>query len=80
MTATVKKQPAGKKREYVPKEGAKKKKKSDNKVIEVGDSEDEEEEMGRTKWRDFEVHHLIAIRGEMEDKFAKSANKQGKIS
>ena len=32
VTATVKKQPAGKKREYVPKEGAKKKKKSENKL------------------------------------------------
>jgi hypothetical protein len=80
VAATVKRQPAGKKREYVSKEGAKKKKKSEKEVIEVGDSEEEEEEMGRTKWRDFEVHHLIAIRGEMEDEFAKSANKQGKIS
>ena len=46
-------------------------------VIEVGESD--EEKMKRVKWKDFEVHHLIAIRGEMEEEFAKSANKQGKF-
>jgi len=29
------------------------------------------------KWKDFEVYQLIAIRGEMEEEFAKSTNKQG---
>jgi hypothetical protein len=29
------------------------------------------------KWKDFEVHQLIAIREEMEEEFAKLANKQG---
>jgi hypothetical protein len=47
-------------------------------VIEVGESD--EEETGRVKWKDFEVHQLIAIRGEMEEEFAKSANKQDKFS
>ena len=60
------------------KEGARKMKKND--VIEVGESDDdEEEETARTKWKDFEVHTLIAIRGEMDEEFAKTANKQGKI-
>jgi len=43
-------------------------------VIEVGESD--EDETGRVKWKDFEVHQLIAIRGEMEEEFTKSANKQ----
>ena len=46
-------------------------------IIEVGESD--EAEMGRVKWKDFEVHQLIAIRGEMEDEFARSSNKQGKF-
>ena len=45
-------------------------------VIEVGESD--EEEMGK-KRKDFEVHQLIAIRGEMEEEFARSYNKQGKF-
>jgi hypothetical protein len=28
------------------------------------------------KWKNFEVHQLIAIRGEMEEEFAKLGNKQ----
>ena len=32
------------------------------------------------KWKDFEVHQLIAIRGEIEEEFAKLSNKQGKFS
>ena len=44
-------------------------------VIEVGESD--EDETGRMKWKDFEVHQLIAIRKEMEEEFAKLANKQG---
>jgi hypothetical protein len=63
----------GKKRGRITKEGAKKVSKTD--VIEVGESD--EDETGRVKWKDFEVHQLIAIRGEMEEEFAKSANKQG---
>ena len=39
----------------------------------------DEEEMRRVKWNDFEVHQLIAIRGKMEEKSAKSSNKQGKF-
>ena len=66
----------GKKRGRTTKEGSKKVRKAD--VIEVGESD--EEETGRMKWKDFEVHQLIAIRGEMEEEFAKSANKQGKFS
>ena len=42
-------------------------------VIKVGESE--EEDMERVKSKDFEVHHLIAIRGEMEEEFARSSNK-----
>ncbi len=68
-----KKEMVGKKRGRTTKEGAKKVKKAD--VIEVGESD--EDETGRVKWKDFEVHQLIAIRGEMEEEFAKSANKQG---
>ena len=46
-------------------------------VIEVGESD--EKEMGRVKWKDFGVHQLIAIRGKMEEEFARSSNKQGKF-
>jgi hypothetical protein len=77
VAATTKKQFAGKKRGRASKEGARKMKKND--VIEVGESDDDEEETARTKWKDFEVHTLIAIRGEMDEEFAKTANKQGKI-
>jgi hypothetical protein len=41
----------------------------------LGDSEGEEEAL--IKWRDYEIETLIAIRGEMEEEFAKSARKQG---
>ena len=55
-------------------------KKGDKKnTIEIGESEEEEEEMTRIKWKDFEVHHLIAIRGEMDEEFTKTVNKQGKF-
>jgi hypothetical protein len=41
-------------------------------VVEVGDSdEEEEEELGRIKQKDFKVHHPIAIRGEMNDELQK---------
>ena len=46
-------------------------------VIEVGESD--EEEMGRVKWKDFEVHHLITIQGKIEEEFVRSTNKQGKF-
>ena len=52
-----KKRLVGKKRGRTTKEGSKKVRKTD--VIEVGESD--EEEMGRMKWEDFEVHQLIAI-------------------
>ena len=32
----------------------------------------------KTKWRNFEVETLIALRGEMDEDFARAANKQGK--
>lgn len=58
----------------------KKTKKTKNDIIKVGEVEDdEEEETARIKWRDLEVYHLIAIRGEMDEEFAKIANKQGRI-
>lgn len=58
----------------------KKTKKTKNDIIKVGEAEDdEEEETARIKWRDLEVYHLIAIRGEMDEEFAKIANKQGRI-
>jgi hypothetical protein len=67
-----KKEMVGKKRGRITKEEAKKVKKAD--VIEVVESD--EDETGRVKWKDFEVHRFIAIRGEMEEEFAKSVNKQ----
>jgi hypothetical protein len=61
--------PVGAKSKAAPKKKAK--------VVEVdlGDSEGEEE--APIKWRDYEIETLIAIRGEMEEEFAKSARKQG---
>ena len=43
--------------------------------VELGDLEGEEDVP--IKWRDYEIETLIAIRGEMEEEFAKSARKQG---
>ena len=43
--------------------------------MELGDSEGEEE--ASIKWRNYEIETLIAVRGEMEEEFAKSARKQG---
>jgi hypothetical protein len=63
----------GNKRGCITKEVSKKVKKTN--VIEVGESD--EDETGRMKWKDFEVHQLIAIREKMEEEFAKLANKQG---
>ena len=63
----------GKKRRTT-KVGSKNVKKID--VIEVEESD--EKEMRRVKWKDFEVHQLIATREEMEEEFAKASNKQGK--
>jgi hypothetical protein len=57
------------------KRSTKKKTKVDE--VELGDSEGEEE--APIKWRDYEIETLIAIRGEMEEEFAKSARKQGII-
>ena len=31
--------------------------------------------MGRIKWKDFDVYHLIVIRDEMDDEFTKTTNK-----
>jgi hypothetical protein len=66
-----KKEMVGKKRGRITKDVSKKVRKAD--VIEVGESD--EDETGRVKWKDFEVHQLIAIRGKMEEEFAKSASK-----
>lgn len=49
----------------------KKMKKTNKYVIEVGEFEEHEEEMVKIKWRNFKVHHLIAIRGEMNKEFSK---------
>ena len=46
-------------------------------MIELGELD--EEDMASIKWRNFEVYHLIAIWGEMDEEFAKTANKQGEI-
>ena len=43
--------------------------------VELGDLEGEEETP--IKWRNYEIETLIAIRGEMEEEFAKSTRKQG---
>ena len=51
------------------------KKKRKKSIIELG--LDEEEEVAFMKWKDIEVETLIAIRGEMEEEFSKTANKQG---
>ena len=76
----TKSQLAGKKRGRVTKEATKKMKKGDKKsTIEIGESEEEEKEMTKFKWKDFEVHHLIAIREEMDEEFKKTANKQGNL-
>lgn len=37
----------------------------------------DEEDVAPTKWKDYEVETLIAIRGEMDEEFARTANKQG---
>ncbi len=47
------------------------------KVVEVDLEDSEGEEEAPIKWRDYEIETLIAIRGEMEEEFAKSARKQG---
>ena len=77
----AKSQVARRKRGRVTKETTKKMKKGDKKnTIEIGESEEEEEEeMTRIKWKDFKVHHLIAIRGEIDEEFTKTINKQGKF-
>jgi hypothetical protein len=41
--------------------------------VELGDLEGEEE--APIKWRDYEIETLIAIRGEMEEKFANFGRK-----
>jgi hypothetical protein len=51
------------------------KKKGKRTVIELGS--DEEEEATVVKWKDIKVETLIAIQGEMEEEFSKTANKQG---
>ena len=35
--------------------------------------------MSIIEWKDFEVHHLIAIRGDMDEEFTKTTNKQGNL-
>ena len=70
---------AGRKRRRVTKEATKKMKKGNKKItIEIDESEEEEEEeMTKIKWKDFEMHHLLAICGEMDKESKKTANKQG---
>ena len=43
-------------------------------VIELEESD--EEDTTPTKWKDYEVETLIAIRGEMDEEFARTTNKQ----
>jgi hypothetical protein len=52
----------GKKRGRIKKKKSKKVRKTN--VIKFGKSD--EKETGRVKWKDFEVHQLIGIRGEMQ--------------
>jgi hypothetical protein len=56
---------------------AKEKAKKKGKMIKIELRSDEEEEVIVVKWKDIEVETLIAIRGEMEEEFSKTANKQG---
>lgn len=80
MTTSTTKFILEKKRRRVTKEWPKKTNKTNNDIIEVGESEEgEEEEMARIKRRDFQMHHLITIRGEMNEEFTKTTNKQGKF-
>jgi hypothetical protein len=65
----------GRKRARATPTKEKAKKKGKNTVIELGS--DEGEEAVVVKWKDIEVETLIAIRGEMEEEFSKTANKQG---
>ncbi len=53
-------------------------KKAKTSIIDLEDIDDVED--SKTKWRDFEVETLIALRGEMDDEFARAANKQGFFS
>ena len=68
---------AGRKRGMSQKKLTKKMKKGDKKhTIEIGESEEEkEEEMTKIKWKDFEVHQLIAINGKIDKEFTKITNK-----
>ena len=51
-----------------------------NDVIEVGESDEEEEEdMARIKWKYFEVHHMITIRDKMDKECVKTTITQGII-
>ena len=50
-------------------------KKAKTSIIDLEDMDDVEN--SKTKWRDFEVETLIALQGEMDDEFARAANKQG---
>jgi hypothetical protein len=52
-------------------------KKAKTNIIDLEDMEDVEDT--KTKWRDFEVETLIALRREMDDEFAKISNKQGQF-
>lgn len=80
IVVTITKLVPEKKRKIIIKEVPNKTMKTKNDIIEVGESgEDDEEESARFKWRNFDLHHLIAIWGEMDKFFAKIANKQGKF-
>ena len=80
IEGATKSQLVGRKKGRVTKETTKKMKKCDKmNTIEIDESEEEEEEITIIKWKDFEVHHLIAIRGEMDKEFKRTANKQGNI-
>ena len=46
-------------------------------MIEIDKSDEEDDDMAKIKWKDFKVHYLIFIRGEMDKEFAKITNKEG---
>ncbi len=65
------------KRKGRPPKGKTLTKKAKTSIIDLEGMEDEEDT--KIKWRDFEVETLIALRGEMDEEFARAANKQGKF-
>ena len=58
--------------------GVKTLKKTDNNDgLRLVDLKKKSVDMERIKWKDFKMYHLIAIQGEMDEKFTKPTIKQG---